>query len=203
MLNESDMLPNTLNNTRVFVVIKHVLDGKETVYTPSAIHESQVDSMYRQCYSELKQLAINQSKTLKMTTNAQHCEISTSETVTTPGWLWNKQQEQSQLLYIIYTIPLFESPESAESDNSFSTSPQFPNVNKCECECKYNNENQINQITPPTPLAITVASNKSLDICYGSGYANTPLFPKWSDQLRDELKNKLTQPNYGLRYTKL
>lgn len=113
------------------------------------------------------------NKNLKMDGKDDKYEIYENITVEHRGWIWKDTHETKNILYKLSIIPLISFGE--QTVDKFSQT--------CEKDIK---ENVFENSKPKSNL--------------NYGYSNNFIFPDLRQALVDELKQKLSQPNFGLLF---
>jgi hypothetical protein len=155
--------------------IKDLVNNTEFIYSPIVNLENGFHKFF-ESLSNHQQLKCNQTDTF--------CEIFREDEVTNAGWVWNSKETKRETLYILTLIPVYTN--ISVNTNTISTQTQTnDNLSNMYSKNDFNfmdftNDNNWQQksFAPPTYIKHKF----------------------WSEELINELKEKLTLPNFGLHH---
>jgi len=198
--------------TRFLLLVKNIIEHTDSIYNTQPIHHHMIKQNLERCCEDLlnTQTTISQLPNIDINVYDTYAEIVyTTETVS-KGWIYNSNIISKQVAVLVQCVPLLDTQESSVSvacqtesngveDCTVTFPAEYPNnlpheflddlssydSNTVEISSDTYSQSLLPVIASPTPTY--------------TGYANTLLFPTWRDQFTIELKQKLAQPNLGLR----
>jgi len=176
--------------------IKDLLNNKEFIYST----ELNLEGGFRKFFESLPD-----NQNLQCNITDTFCEIFKDTQITNAGWVWNSTESKREVLYILSLIEVYNTEateakvdaETQTSNKSVSAHTQT-NEHLNMYDCSKNNINFMD-------------FNFGWENNYENNYTNTEkrlfdesTFPRfkvhkfWSEELIEELKEKLNKPNLGL-----
>jgi hypothetical protein len=187
------------------VHIKDVLNNTEYIYNIQIVNS---DQPFSKC---IEHLQLNHNEKLKYFISETKCEIFLEQEVLKSGWVWNSTNINKNTLYILTLIPILHniSTQNIETNTlpiesiTKSTSTQetcFQNASifypKTEITWFEEDFSSFNPLNPFRPIGLTEwLNNKKKEDAKDKNCLNTPFL----DALTNELKEKLSIPNFGLK----
>lgn len=172
--------------------IKDLLNNKEFIYSPIVNMEDGFNKFFND---------LTDKENLKTVITDTHCEIFREEQITHTGWVWNSEETKRETLYILTLIEVYDT-HSHNSQQTIQTTQTQTETN-----------NQSTQTTQATQTNESLYDCK-LDFnfmdfdtnwqCNGESNCSPSTSPRfktnkfWSEELINELKEKLNLPNFGL-----
>lgn len=186
----------------VFIHIKDIKSSKEYILNSNPILKSDLDKKFINIYMTFKASNPN----LKLSKLDDCCELYQYTSVVNKGWVWNENVSTKDILYSISAIPLLNPNQSTSTTSTLtSTATQTSTVidqksiGNILCEVKTDHVATLQKLeNEDVKCALSNNLYKTSSIL-NYGYSNNFLFPSLQGVLVDELKKKLTQPNYGLQ----
>lgn len=186
--------------TLIFIYIKDIKSSKKYILNPEPILKSDLDKNFTNIYLTFKASNPN----LEISKFDDSCELYQLTSVVNKGWVWNEKVSKKDVLYSISTIPLLNPIQNKKFKHVSTQTQTTTTQTQTATDNTVNAINQIDQTLNQNKdkkfLSINQSHKTSSILNYG--YANNFLFPELKkslqDVLVDELKDKFTQPNYGL-----
>lgn len=197
--------------TQFLLLVKNFVEHTDSIYNIHPINEHDIKDALERCCKNLMENNMTISKLQNVNINVYdtYAEIVyTTETIS-KGWIYNSNVTTKQVAVLVQSVPVTEQTSAAhvsvacqtitpeESTVLYSHVPLFsvedPNTNTHDYS-----DDLFGQKSNPIEISSIIKSPTLTPKLY-TGYANTLLFPTWRDQFAIELKQKLVQPNRGLR----
>lgn len=193
------------------ILITNCSNNTQSIFTT----ETNIELGFIKCIEWLQNEYIK-DKQIKYIVTDNSCEIFTEKEIVKEGWVWNTNNVKKEVMYTLTLIkvecPVIKSvKKSTESQTDTVTKVNFsmnternttmnmytePDINYFEIELE-------NSKVEPLVKDFKRLSINELDL--GTGYANHAFTPLWNSiqaELQNELKEKLTLDNLGLKNTK-
>lgn len=188
--------------THFLLLVKNIIDHKDSIYNPQPICEEDVKQQLESCCQDLIKTHVNISQLPNIDINIHdtYAEIIyTSETLT-KGWIYNSNVISKQVAVLVQCLPVLNTPPTS---NSVACQTEFEDVREYTVTLPVEYPNTDDNFSFESDTVELSCDTHYQSLLPGTpsytGYANTLLFPTWRDQFTIELKQKLAQPNLGLR----
>ena len=180
-----------------FVFVKDLLNTKEFVYNNSPCSRSDVAAMCRSFFNQVKES--NGMFGWSLSEHENHFEIFQQQQITKVGWIWNSVSSLKQAAYLLTIVPLHEQHTDYQAAHTSVQTESEPHHPESCVQSSQSIRQQLYDTCETVPHGCNQDSNE-LDfgnISMNLGYANNTLDRRFC--FTQELKQKLTTPNFGLR----
>lgn len=188
--------------TQFLLLVKDVLQHSDFIYNSRLIDEQNIKQSLTVCCEDLikTNVHISELPNRDIIIHDNYAEIVYTTNTVSKGWIYNSNVISKQVAVLVQCIPVLDTQH-----NSASVACQTETLQPCtvtldsECSddlCSFDS-NKI-ELSPDSSYQSLLPVTSSYTPTY-TGYANTLLFPTWRDQFTIELKQKLSEPNLGLR----
>jgi hypothetical protein len=180
-----------MSNTLIH--IKNSLTNKQSIYNIDV----DLEFGFLKCIEWLQK---NDNKSYRYTISDDLCEIFYDCDIVKPGWIWNTNSTKKTIMYTLTKIPICipppQPPQSTQSTQSTQTDTTTDKstdnlhsiITNLTQSFKQNQSNEtINFTCKPLPPPLQFNQGYSSNIC------------KWNAPLQAELRNKLSDPKFGLK----
>lgn len=205
------------NSNQKLIHIKDIINNKEFIYDT----ECNLESGFFKCFESIVKTE-DVKEYVKYAIYDNYCEIYYEEEIIKKGWVWNSKKIQKHIIYILTYIPIYKvSKSEKKAINEVSTQTQFNSL-ELNFEEFYNQDmfkklydvnhsitdtesststsastiEEINNFNFATMFDLEPIIENFNNLNLGNGYAPNPFFPR---DLQNELKDKISKPNNGLR----
>lgn len=164
-------------DTPVFVIVKCCTNGTESIFTPTFVKFSELNSVFEAFTTNISK----QFSNIHVKQSNVHVEIYQNVETTKKGWLWNTPQIKQMLIYTLSVIPLSNCPYAPPLPKFiYNSSPKCKNETDSYSESGSCTES-VTETESETETGTESESESESDILpkftIGFGYANNPFSP--------------------------
>ena len=192
----------------MFVLLKDLVNDKEMIINNYPLQPSQIPTFFKDFCEKLVQKETHLEGYI---IHEDYCEVYQNKEEVSKGWVWNSKHTQKMIVYILRLVPLYDHSgnDTSKVDVSVQTwlnQSDISNMIIDHSESAPFSEDNDNGNGNSTCNCADISLPRSepehfsnTHIIFGTGYANSILFPQLHNQLTIELKSKLASPNFGLK----
>uniref|UniRef100_A0A6C0H788 Uncharacterized protein n=1 Tax=viral metagenome TaxID=1070528 RepID=A0A6C0H788_9ZZZZ len=188
--------------TRFLLLVKDILQHSDFIYDSRVIDEKNIKHSLKTCCEDLikTNVHITELPNNDIIIHDTYAEIVYTTNTVSKGWIYNYNVISKQVAVLVQCVPVLDTQQSSPSvacqTEPLETCTVTLNSECIDDLCNFDS-NKI-ELSYHSFYQSLIPVTSAHTPTY-TGYANTLLFPTWRDQFTIELKQKLSQPNLGLR----